>query len=101
LTENVVQNYFVYTMTVVIITIVLRICRFEIKFERVCFILSDEVVLYKGIECKIFWNYGNGYYEIIFLKEVLLVHESEITKPAPLLKDTSQVLRSPTKKYFC
>jgi hypothetical protein len=88
MTENVVQNYFVYTMTVVIITIVsicykTRICRFEIKFERVCSILSNEVVLYKGFECKIFWNYGNGYYEIIFLKEVLLVHESELTKPAP------------------
>lgn len=44
--------------------------------------MSNQIVLYKGIECEIVWDYGNGFFEIMVIDEVFLVSESEITKPA-------------------
>jgi hypothetical protein len=46
------------------------------------FRMSNQIVLYKGIECEIVWDYGNGFFEIMVIDEVFLVNESEITKPA-------------------
>ena len=46
-------------------------------FRKECLILIKETVLYKGIECKIIWEYGNGNYEILCLGEVVLVDKSE------------------------
>jgi hypothetical protein len=44
--------------------------------------LSNEIVIYKGVECRIIWNYGNGYLEIAVGDEVILVNESELTSPS-------------------
>jgi hypothetical protein len=37
-------------------------------------------VLYKGIECTVFLDYGNGFLEIRFGETITLVKESEIKK---------------------
>lgn len=43
--------------------------------------MSNECIIYKGVECRIIWNYGNGYVEIAVGDEVLLVQESELLSP--------------------
>jgi hypothetical protein len=37
-------------------------------------------VLYKGIECTVFLDYGNGFLEIHFGESITLVKESEIKR---------------------
>jgi hypothetical protein len=37
-----------------------------------------ETVLFKGFECKVVYDYGNGYYEIMFGEQILLVCKSQI-----------------------
>ncbi|WP_283244094.1 hypothetical protein [Bacillus suaedaesalsae] len=37
-----------------------------------------DLVMYKGFECKVVFNYGNGNLEILYGKDVLLVSESQI-----------------------
>ncbi len=43
--------------------------------------LCSETVLYKGIKCKVIYDYGNGNYEILFGEQIVLVHEDDIQLP--------------------
>ena len=47
--------------------------------------LTQKMVVYKGIECEVIYNYGNGNYEILFGEQILLVQESEIQRSSSCL----------------
>jgi hypothetical protein len=54
--------------------------------------LSFEEVLYKDIKCRIIWDYENGYYEVLVNDEVLLLNESDITRPTRTVESSSACL---------
>jgi hypothetical protein len=38
-----------------------------------------KTAFYKGFECKVLYDYGNGYVEILFGDQILLICESKLT----------------------
>lgn len=49
-----------------------------IEFELKGVEITLGTVFYKGLECKIIFDYQNGNYEIMCLEEIFLVNESQI-----------------------
>lgn len=49
-----------------------------VEFELRGVEITLGTVLYKGLECKIIFDYENGNYEIMCLEEIFLVNESQI-----------------------